>query len=155
MLRGGDVNEIQELRRQGLSITQIGTLTGFDRKTIRKYLGHPQRPRYGPRLRRGSQLEPFHAHIDERLAAGVWNAVVLLAELKARGYTGGYTILKDYLRPLRREASTVAVRRFETPPGQQAQLDWGTLGNRSRNQDAARFRVDFGSQSRAVCGCGD
>ena len=33
MLRGGDVNEIQELRRQGLSITQIGTLTGFDRKT--------------------------------------------------------------------------------------------------------------------------
>ena len=55
----------------------------------------------------------------------MWNAVVLLAELKARGYSGGYTILKDYLRPLRREASTVAVRRFETPPGQQAQLDWG------------------------------
>lgn len=43
MLRGGDVNEIQELRRQGLSITQIGTLTGFDRKTIRKYLGHMKR----------------------------------------------------------------------------------------------------------------
>jgi len=128
MLRGGDVNEIQELRRQGLSITQIGTLTGFDRKTIRKYLGDPKRPRYGPRPRRGSQLEPFQSYIHERLAAGVWNAVVLLAELKARGYSGGYTILKDYLRPLRREASTVAVRRFETPPGQQAQLDWGTLG---------------------------
>lgn len=128
MLRGGDVNEIQELRRQGLSITQIGTLTGFDRKTIRKYLGHPQRPRYGPRPKRGSQLEPFHTYIQERLTAGVWNAVVLLGELKVRGYSGGYTILKDYLRPLRREAGTVAVRRFETPPGQQAQLDWGTLG---------------------------
>ena len=128
MLRGGDVNEIQELRRQGLSITQIGTLTGFDRKTIRKYLGDPKRPRYGPRPRRGSQLEPFQNYIHERLSAGVWNAVVLLAELKARGYSGGYTILKDYLRPLRREATVVAVRRFETPPGQQAQLDWGTLG---------------------------
>ena len=111
MLRGGDVNEIQELRRQGLSITQIGTLTGFDRKTIRKYLGHPQRPCYGPRPRRGSQLEPFHSYIQERLAAGVWNAVVLLSELKARGYSGGYTILNDKLRPLRREASAVAVRR--------------------------------------------
>src|SRR4028119_234869 len=128
MLRGGDVNEIQELRRQGLSITQIGTLTGFDRKTIRKYLDNPRQPRYGPRPKRGSQLEPFRAYIHERLAAGVWNAVVLLSELKARGYSGGYTILKDYLRPLRREATSVAVLRFETPPGQQAQLDWGTLG---------------------------
>ena len=128
MLRGGDVNEIIELRRQGLSITQIGALTGFDRKTIRKYLDDPKRPRYGPRPQRGSQLEPFAIYIHERLAAGVWNAVVLLAELKARGYAGGYTVLKDYLRPLRREAAAVAVRRFETPPGHQAQLDWGTIG---------------------------
>lgn len=128
MLRGGDVNEIIELRRQGLSITQIGALTGFDRKTIRKYLDDPKRPRYGPRPQRGSQLEPFAIYIHERLAAGVWNAVVLLAELKARGYAGGYTVLKDYLRPLRREAASVAVRRFETPPGHQAQLDWGTIG---------------------------
>jgi len=128
MLRGGDVNEIIELRRQGLAITQIGALTGFDRKTIRKYLDDPKRPRYGPRPQRGSQLEPFAIYIQERLAAGVWNAVVLLAELKARGYVGGYTVLKDYLRPLRREAAVVAVRRFETPPGHQAQLDWGTIG---------------------------
>ena len=111
MLRGGDVQEITELRRQGLSITQIGTLTGFDRKTIRKYLGNPKLPRYGPRPKRGSRLEPFRAYLDERLAAGVWNAVVLLAELKERGYAGGYTVLKDYLRPLRRQATTVAVRR--------------------------------------------
>ena len=128
MLRGGEVNEITELRRQGLSITQISTLTGFDRKTIRKYLTTPKLPRYGPRPKRGSQLEPFAAYIQERLSAGVWNAVVLLAELKARGYQGGYTVLKDYLRPRRREASVVAVRRFETPPGHQAQLDWGTIG---------------------------
>jgi len=129
MLRGGDVNEITELRRQGLSITQIGTLTGYDRKTIRKYLKTPKLPRYGPRRKRGSQLEPFSAYIQERLSAGVWNAVVLLAELKARGYRGSYTVLKDYLRPLRREAASVAVRRFETPPGHQAQVDWGTIGH--------------------------
>jgi transposase len=47
---------------------------------------------------------------------------VLLRELRARGYTGGYTILKDWL-PQRLAAMTVAVRRFETPPGQQAQVD--------------------------------
>jgi transposase len=66
--------------------------------------------------------------VHERLAAGVWNAAVLLRELKAKGYQGGYTVLTDYLHPLRKQASTVAVRRFETAPGHQAQVDWGELG---------------------------
>jgi transposase len=45
VLRGGDVQELQELKRQGLSITQMSALTGFDRKTIRKYLDDPSTPR--------------------------------------------------------------------------------------------------------------
>ncbi len=28
---------------------------------------------------------------------GMWNGQVLLRELRARGYRGGYTILKDWL----------------------------------------------------------
>jgi transposase len=59
----------------------------------------------------------------------VWNATVLLREIQQRGYSGQYSILKDFLRPLRKQAATAAVRRFETPPGQQAQLDWGELGH--------------------------
>lgn len=130
MLRGGDVKELQELKRQGLNISQISSLSGFDRKTIRKYLSQTSaKPQYGPRPKRGGKLEAFQPYIEERLAAGVWNAVVLLAEIKARGYAGEYTVLKDYLRPLRRQARAVAVRRFETPPGHQAQLDWGDLGH--------------------------
>src|ERR1700747_3579537 len=43
-------------------------------------------------------------------------------------YGGGYTILKDWLQPQRSAARTVAVRRFETPAGTQAQVDWGHLG---------------------------
>lgn len=131
------MTDILDLRRQGLSISQISAHTGFDRKTIRKYLNDPTPPRYGPRKtsktsepcrRRGQLLEPFTAYIDQRLAAGVWNAVVLLRELRERGYPGGYTVLKDHLRPKRREAEAVAVRRFETAPGHQAQVDWGELG---------------------------
>lgn len=131
MLRGGDVKELQELKRQGLSISQLSAITGFDRKTIRKYLADTTEalPRYGPRPSKGSKLEPFEPYLAQRLSAGVWNAVVLLAELKARGYTGEYTVLKDYLRPLRTQARAVAVRRFETPPGHQAQVDWGELGH--------------------------
>ena len=74
-----------------------------------------------------SKLEPFKAYLNERLQAGVWNAVVLLRELRERGYNGGYTILTNWLRPQRRQAESLAVRRFETPPGKQAQADWGHL----------------------------
>ena len=129
MLRGRDVDEVVELKRQGLSIRAISRMTGFDRKTISRYLAEPSsRPVYGPRAVAPSRLEPFKAYLKERLRAGVWNAAVLLRELRERGYSGGYTILKDWLHPLREQAESLAVQRFETGPGKQAQVDWGHLG---------------------------
>ena len=38
MLRGRDVQELKELQRQGMCIQAISELTGWDRKTIRKYV---------------------------------------------------------------------------------------------------------------------
>jgi transposase len=123
------VQEIEELKRQGISIKTISKLTGCDRKTIRKYLAQPEvAPVYGPREPRPSKLDAFKTYIEERLKAGVWNARVLLRELRKRGYAGSYTILTDWLRPQREAARVVAVRRFETPIGHQAQVDWGHLG---------------------------
>ena len=78
---------------------------------------------------RPTGLDAFKPFLEKRLAAGVWNAVVLLRELREQGYPGGYTVLTDYLRPKRVQADVVAVRRFETPPGHQAQVDWGDLGD--------------------------
>ena len=130
MLRGKDVQDIEELKRQGLSVRAISRLTGYDRKTIRKYLIEPDRvPAYGPRAKQPGKLEPFQPYLEERMRAGVWNARVLLRELRERGYSGGYTLLTDWLRPQRKSAQTAAVRRFETPAGKQAQVDWGHLGS--------------------------
>jgi transposase len=124
------VEEINQLKREGLSILAISNLTGYDRKTIRKYLVSPTaRPVYQTRPTPASKLEPFKAYLAERLQAGVWNARVLLRELRSREYQGGYTILTDWLRPQREGAYVVAVRRYETPPGKQAQADWGHLGS--------------------------
>ena len=129
LLRGKDVQEIEELKRQGLSINAISKLTGNDRKTIRKYLAQPEvAPVYGPREQRPSKLDRFKTYLEGRLKAGVWNARVLLRELREGGYEGSYTILTDWLRPQRESARAVAVRRFETPIGHQAQVDWGHLG---------------------------
>ena len=123
------MQEIEELKRQGLSIRAISRLTGYDRKTVSKYLAEPAGvPVYKPRAQKPGKLDAFHVFLQERLQAGVWNARVLLRELRERGYGGGYTVLTDWLRPQRQAARTVAVRRFETPPGKQAQVDWGHLG---------------------------
>ena len=117
-------------------------MTGYDRKTISRFLLAPaKRPVYGPRPAPASKLDPFKSYLKERLQAGVWNGAVLLRELRERNYSGGYTILKDWLRPQRKEALAVAVRRFETPPGKQAQVDWGHLGSLSE-----------ASVERAMCG---
>lgn len=122
------MQNIEELKRQGMSVSAIAALMGWDRKTVRKYLLAPDRvPEYA-RPGTASKLEPFKGFVGERLSAGVWNAVVLLRELRQQGYKGGYTILKDYLQPMREASRVVAVRRFETPPGRQAQVDWGHLG---------------------------
>ena len=98
------MQQIEELVRQGVSRAAISRLTGFDPKTIRKYLKQQDPgPRYGPRQPLPSKLDLFKPYIEERLQAGVWNAVVLLRELRERGYSGD-TILKDYLQPLREAA---------------------------------------------------
>ena len=65
-------------------------LTGYDCKTIRKYLLKPDgTPAYGPRTTMPGKLDPFKASLQDRLNAGVWNACVLLRELRERGYAGG------------------------------------------------------------------
>lgn len=129
MLRGNDLQGFMEMKREGLSVRAISRLTGYDRKTVRKYLLEPETaPRYGPRDKTPSKLDAHKPYLEDRLKAGVWNAQVLLRELRARGYPGGYTILKDWLQPQRAAGLATAVRRFETPPGKQAQVDWGHLG---------------------------
>ena len=53
----------------------------------------------------------------------------MLRGLRALGYEGAYSTLTDYLRPRRRGGQPEeATMRFETAPGEQAQVDWGSLG---------------------------
>lgn len=128
MLRSGDMEGIRELHRHGLSVMDIQRETGYDRKTIRKYLQETEAPEYGPRTPPPSILDPYKPYLEERLKAGVWNATVLLRELKGRGFPGQYTVVREFVQVRRKAAKETAVRRFETPAGYQAQVDWGDLG---------------------------
>src|SRR5215212_7825185 len=96
MLTGGSVKQIYELHGAGLSIRGIAERLELSRNTVRKYLREPGVPVAKPRPKRPSKLDPCRAYLEERIGAGLLNTAVLLRELRARGYDGGATILKEY-----------------------------------------------------------
>jgi transposase len=124
---------ILELHRQGLSPTAIARQLGIDRKTVRKYIARGlEPPVYGPRAPRPKGTDAFLPYLRERLAAypGL-TAVRLWRELRERSYGGGYTAVKRAVQGLRPDPVHPFEVRFETPPGEQAQVDF------------ARFEIAF------------
>lgn len=79
-------------------------------------------------------------YIDMRLAENVWNGEVILAEIKAMGYTGGRSMLRYYIQPKRKMRPSKKTVRFETQPGYQLQHDWGEVEAEVAGQ---RCRVNF------------
>jgi hypothetical protein len=65
---------IRELRRQGLSISEISRQAGHDRRTIRKMPDEPRHPAPYERRKRGSNLDPYKPYLRRQMAAGVLNA---------------------------------------------------------------------------------
>jgi len=117
--------EIRELAKQGVSRVEIARRLGLHRETVAKYLKEetPSVPR--ERQERQSKVDGFEEYLRNRLAQGCTNGTVLLREIRANGYQGSYTILKDFLRPLRKELYWRPEIRWEGPPGLYSQVDWG------------------------------
>lgn len=126
MLSKEDYIVIKALKERGVYQKDIAEQLDVHPKTIGRALKRGGPPVKG-RKRRGSILDPYKAQIDQLLTEGVWNARVILREIQAKGYLGGYTILRDYIAPKRVLRSGRATVRFETKPGQQLQSDWGEI----------------------------
>jgi transposase len=122
---------IRELARQGVSVSEIARRTSHDRKTVRKVLGaaEPKVVRTVT-MPRASKLDPYRAYLLGRIEQGCVNGAVLLDEVARQGFTGKRTILDDFIQPYRLELrrKREATERFETAPGKQAQVDWGSFG---------------------------
>ena len=117
---------ILELHRQGVTVTAIARRVGLDRKTVRGYIARGlEPPVYGPRKPRMTQLLRFECYLGERVTTfPQLTGRRLHRELRDLGYTGGYTILTDFLRDIRPTRAPPFEVRFETPPGRQAQVDF-------------------------------
>ena len=130
--------EMVELHQQGISIGEIANKMGVDRKTARKYIQTTSPPRY-VRAGRGSKLDPFKDYIRSELEKNPYSAPKMMRKIREKGYTGGISILKDFMLPIKDASRVVAEIRFETEPGEQSQVDWIDFG--MREVDGARVHL--------------
>jgi transposase len=127
MLKPEVVDRIHELTGQGFGCKRIARALGISRNTVRRYLAGATagyQERLGGRRLDGPTLAEVH-RLYRSVAEG--NTVVIQQELARSGLHVDLRTLQRAVAPLRQEdrAKALATVRFETPPGQQLQVDFG------------------------------
>jgi transposase len=135
--------EIVRRYHQGQSLRGIAEDLKVGRERVRRVVARHRQAREGaagaspPKAQRPSLLDEYDQAMRELLARYPQiTAVRMHEELQQRGFTGRYSIVRDRLRSLRPQPSRPLVVRFETAPGQQAQMDY------------AQYDLDFTDEGR-------
>jgi transposase len=148
---------LREYLEQGWSKSALAAKLGISRRTVYHWVetgqldrdADDEEARYKARPTVARRIDPFLPIIEARLQVySLLSAVRLLDEIRAAGYRGGCTQVKDYVHQMRPVAKEPIVR-FERPPGHQAQVDF------------AHFSLPWGSAgpywsfwaTRGFCGC--
>lgn len=114
---------------------------GLDRKTIRQYLSTegPLQPRES--RRRASILDPYYDYILLRWGQGCHNGQLLLNEVRAKGYSGGDSLVRALVARLRKNLPVRAPTKGTSPatirttPASPRELRW-LLAKRPEELDA-------------------
>jgi hypothetical protein len=154
-------------KERGLSFAQIGRELNLDEETVAKWA---RQKTYSQRLKaqRKSKLDPYKPIIQRWLEQHPYSATQIFQRLRAeQAYTGGISILTDYVRRVR-PVRAPAFLTLAFAPGECAQVDWGSSrlnGHRFNSptalllchgallQPVVLCRVYPGRSDRALPGC--
>ncbi len=127
MIRSGLILMIRQEALSGQTAYAIGKKLGISKNTAKKYIKDIPKEHGLKNKKRPSKLDPYKQQINMMISRGIFNCAVIMERIQEAGYDGGITIIKDYVQDKRPPRNTPAVRRYETLPGKQAQMDWGIV----------------------------
>lgn len=129
MLDKATIFEIHRLHHLNWSVRKIARTLRITRKTVTRHLN----PGIGSakRLQRPGKMDAYDQLIRQFLQEDPEvKAPVVRQRLMERGFTGGITIVRQYLHRLRGPCkSRTPFVRFESMPAEQFQIDWGHFGS--------------------------
>lgn len=125
MLSEEEFMDAKSLHRQGVPFNEIARRLGRDWRTVKRYVEADEQPRYR-REPAASMLDPFKKVIDEWLARTPPPQAKRIHQDLVRdyGFSGSYQTVRRYVEAARPRPPRACEERFETAPGEQAQVDW-------------------------------
>jgi len=122
-----------------MTIVQIARELRLSARTVGRWLAADKfRQRATPA--RPSKLDAFKGQIVGWLHSHPYTATQVFLRLRETGYTGGITLVKDYVQQVR-PTRTAAFLTLSFAPGECAQVDWGQFGSISVGN--TRRRLSF------------
>jgi len=120
-------HQIRSLHQQGMTAGQIASELRLDERTVRGWM---EEEKYEPRQssKRPSKLDSHRQEIGRLLHAHSFTAQQIFHRIKETGYTGGYGILKEFVRMVR-PPKQEAFLTLTFAAGECAQVDWGCAGS--------------------------
>lgn len=117
-------NEIIMIGGENINISEIARTLECSRQTVYNREKRLKNPIVKKQIIRTSKLDPYKEIIDTKVDKYKSKAMNVYKFIKKQGYTGGYGIVKNYIRSHKDLQIKKATIRFETIPGLQAQVDW-------------------------------
>jgi len=112
--------------QKGLTAMQISRELALDERTVKLWLAAKQ---FTPRksVIRPSLLDPFKDTVVKMIESYQYTAQQVYQRIQEEGYTGGYTVVKKFVRKIRPNRKK-AFLTLAFAPGECAQVDWGSYG---------------------------
>jgi len=170
------VNVVLKLRQRGWSFRKIAREVGVHRETVARYVRRQRpdaakaakaptgsdgsKPAKAPTGSERSQsaCEPYRELILAKLDLGLSAKRIHQDLVTEEHFAAGYTSVRRFVRRLR-QGCPLPFRRLETPPGEEAQVDFGTaapvIQPTGRRKRPWLFRVVLSYSRKAYSGAED